>query len=70
MSRPLRDRLGEMIRLARLGSTRFPWSSCDQEDWRRSADQLLRLAGASATVISERPSEVVASIAHVSFGEE
>lgn len=44
MSRPLRDRLGEAMREARVGRSSFGWDQCDQEDYRRSADALLRLA--------------------------
>jgi hypothetical protein len=43
-ARPLRDRLGEAIRRARLGSIRPLWSDLDdklREQWREHADALL-----------------------------
>lgn len=44
--RPLRDRLGEAIRLSRLGDTRPVWVDLPEhtkEDYRVSADQLIEL---------------------------
>ena len=43
MTRPLRSILGEMMREARIGDSRLAWASCDQEDWCRSADVMVRL---------------------------
>ncbi|WP_378952170.1 hypothetical protein [Mesorhizobium sp. ANAO-SY3R2] len=60
MTRPLRDRLGEMMREARIGKTRYAWSRLDdsaQEEWRRSADHLQRLAadmGVSITLTGDQ----------------
>ena len=59
-TRPLRDRLGEMMREARIGRTRFNWTSLDdsaQEDWRRSADHLLRLAAKMGVSIEHSGTE-------------
>lgn len=45
--RPLRDRIGEAIRLSRIGNSRPVWSDLPEhtkEDYRVSADQLAELA--------------------------
>ncbi|TIS37534.1 hypothetical protein [Mesorhizobium sp.] len=43
VTRPLRDRVAEAIRESRIGRTRFGWDQCDQEDYRRSFDALVRI---------------------------
>ncbi|ESW92948.1 hypothetical protein NKL07_21980 [Mesorhizobium sp. C280B] len=42
MTLTLRDRVAEAMRESRIGRTRFGWDQCDQEEWRRSADALMR----------------------------
>lgn len=45
--RPLRDRLAEMIRRSRLNGFGGPYMDLPddtKDDWRRSADEFLRLA--------------------------
>lgn len=57
MTRPLVDRLAEAMREARIGDTRFAWQDCDQDDWRRSAAVMLKLAtkfGIAITVTDEK----------------
>jgi hypothetical protein len=41
-----------MMREARVGDSRFAWSTCDQEHWCRSADVMIRIAGRFGITIS------------------
>lgn len=51
MSRPLRDRLAECIRVSRIGAQMRPfWGDLPEatkEDWRKSADTLVSLGKSS-----------------------
>jgi hypothetical protein len=41
-----------MMREARVGDSRFSWSTCDQEHWCRSADVMIRIADRFGIIIT------------------